>query len=320
LFERATAAAPCVLFFDEFDAIAPRRGHDSTGVTDRVVNQLLTQMDGAEGLRGVYVLAATSRPDLLDPALLRPGRLDKALCCPMPDARDRESILRAHARHVRVADNVDWADVAARTDGFSGADLQALLYNASLAAIHATLDALALTTKAAGPGADSTVPLPHVYVTQDGNAVGTAHAPRPVYPSALASHSRTSERIISYIALTAAERMALQVRVRQALAGRGPEAATSSAVATATPIAAATAEDTRPLITRAQVEAALATTRPSVSPAERARYERLHRDFVRGRGGGGARGGDDDREDEDAQEDEEGGQRRRRPGQRVTLA
>ncbi|KAL8672677.1 MAG: hypothetical protein Q9168_002883 [Polycauliona sp. 1 TL-2023] len=77
LFERAEAARPCVLFFDEFDSIAPRRGHDSTGVTDRVVNQLLVQMDGAEGLQGVYVLAATSRPDLIDPALLRPGREQK---------------------------------------------------------------------------------------------------------------------------------------------------------------------------------------------------------------------------------------------------
>lgn len=89
LFDRAQAAKPCVLFFDEFDAIAPKRGHDSTGVTDRVVNQLLTQMDGAEGLDGVYVLAATSRPDLIDAALLRPGRLDKSLLCGMPDGRER---------------------------------------------------------------------------------------------------------------------------------------------------------------------------------------------------------------------------------------
>lgn len=89
LFERAQSARPCILFFDEFDSIAPKRGHDSTGVTDRVVNQLLTQMDGAEGLEGVYVLAATSRPDLIDPALLRPGRLDKSLLCDMPSETDR---------------------------------------------------------------------------------------------------------------------------------------------------------------------------------------------------------------------------------------
>ncbi|MEQ2168003.1 hypothetical protein GOODEAATRI_009904, partial [Goodea atripinnis] len=85
VFQRAQAAKPCILFFDEFDSLAPRRGHDSTGVTDRVVNQLLTELDGVEGLQGVYVLAATSRPDLIDPALLRPGRLDKSLYCPLPD-------------------------------------------------------------------------------------------------------------------------------------------------------------------------------------------------------------------------------------------
>ena len=89
LFERAKAAKPCVLFFDEFDSIAPRRGHDSTGVTDRIVNQLLTEMDGAEGLDGVYVLAATSRPDLIDPALLRPGRLDKSIICGVPNESER---------------------------------------------------------------------------------------------------------------------------------------------------------------------------------------------------------------------------------------
>ena len=85
LFSRAQSAKPCILFFDEFDSMAPRRGHDSTGVTDRVVNQLLTQLDGVEGLEGVYILGASSRPDLIDPALLRPGRLDKSLYCGMPD-------------------------------------------------------------------------------------------------------------------------------------------------------------------------------------------------------------------------------------------
>ncbi|KAI9592090.1 P-loop containing nucleoside triphosphate hydrolase protein [Syncephalis fuscata] len=90
LFERARAARPAILFFDEFDSIAPRRGHDSTGVTDRVVNQMLTEMDGAEQLEGVYVLAATSRPDLIDPALLRPGRLDKSILCGMPNHIERQ--------------------------------------------------------------------------------------------------------------------------------------------------------------------------------------------------------------------------------------
>jgi peroxin-1 len=79
LFNRAEKAKPCVIFFDEFDSLAPKRGHDSTGVTDRVVNQLLTQLDGIEQLDGVYLLAATSRPDLIDQALLRPGRVDTYL-------------------------------------------------------------------------------------------------------------------------------------------------------------------------------------------------------------------------------------------------
>lgn len=140
LFERAQAAKPCVLFFDEFDSIAPRRGHDSTGVTDRVVNQMLTQMDGAEGLDGVYVLAATSRPDLIDPALLRPGRLDKALLCGMPTFDERLEILQALASKMQLAADVDLKVYAEKTEGFSGADLQGFLYNAHLEAIHGAID------------------------------------------------------------------------------------------------------------------------------------------------------------------------------------
>ncbi|CZR51037.1 probable peroxin-1 [Phialocephala subalpina] len=141
LFERAEAARPCVLFFDEFDSIAPKRGHDSTGVTDRVVNQLLTQMDGAEGLSGVYVLAATSRPDLIDPALLRPGRLDKSLICDLPDKEDRIDILSALGKKLKLSEEVleNLDEIADQTEGYSGADLQALVYNAHLEAIHDVL-------------------------------------------------------------------------------------------------------------------------------------------------------------------------------------
>ncbi|CDK26708.1 unnamed protein product [Kuraishia capsulata CBS 1993] len=139
LFERAQAAKPCILFFDEFDSIAPKRGHDSTGVTDRVVNQMLTQIDGAEGLDGVYVLAATSRPDLIDSALLRPGRLDKSVICDMPDAADRLDILKSVTRNMTLSADVNLADVSKRCPGFSGADLQALSYNAYLRAVHTRL-------------------------------------------------------------------------------------------------------------------------------------------------------------------------------------
>ncbi|KIO06205.1 hypothetical protein M404DRAFT_139729 [Pisolithus tinctorius Marx 270] len=141
VFDRASAAKPCVLFFDEFDSIAPKRGHDSTGVTDRVVNQLLTEMDGVEGLEGVFVLAATSRPDLIDAALLRPGRLDKSVLCDMPDEEDRKEILEAVSRKITLHASVNLSDIAKATEGFSGADLQALVYNAHLRVVHAAIDA-----------------------------------------------------------------------------------------------------------------------------------------------------------------------------------
>lgn len=143
LFERASAAKPCVLFFDEFDAIAPRRGHDNTGVTDRVVNQLLTQMDGAEGLEGVYVLAATSRPDLIDPALLRPGRLDKSLLCGMPSQEERLDILRAVSGSFpldEAAGEGMLEVLSQRTEGFTGADLKALFVNAQFESVHELLE------------------------------------------------------------------------------------------------------------------------------------------------------------------------------------
>ena len=142
LFERAQAAKPCILFFDEFDSIAPKRGHDSTGVTDRVVNQMLTQMDGAEGLDGVYVLAATSRPDLIDSALLRPGRLDKSVICDMPNYEDRLDILKSITLKMDLSEDVNLHEIAEKTIGFSGADMQGLGYNAYLKAVHVTLEEL----------------------------------------------------------------------------------------------------------------------------------------------------------------------------------
>ncbi|KAF0723296.1 hypothetical protein AaE_009887, partial [Aphanomyces astaci] len=141
LFARAAAAAPSVLFLDEFDAMAPRRGADNTGVTDRVVNQLLTFLDGVESRQGVYVLAATSRPDMIDPALLRPGRLDKSLYCGFPNVQDRLDILQAVSRKMDLADDVSMVlpSVAQQTELYSGADLQAVMYAAQLEAVHASI-------------------------------------------------------------------------------------------------------------------------------------------------------------------------------------
>lgn len=140
IFSKAAAAAPCLLFFDEFDSIAPKRGHDNTGVTDRVVNQFLTELDGVEVLTGVFVFAATSRPDLLDAALLRPGRLDRLLFCDFPSPQERLDILKVLSKKLPMASDVTLEGVARKTEGFSGADLQALLSDAQLAAVHDLLN------------------------------------------------------------------------------------------------------------------------------------------------------------------------------------
>eukprot|EP01018_Ginkgo_biloba_P029575 Gb_20751 [translate_table: standard] len=141
IFSKASAAAPCILFFDEFDSIAPKRGHDNTGVTDRVVNQLLTELDGVEALNGVFVFAATSsRPDLLDAALLRPGRLDRLLFCDFPSTSERLEILQVLSRKLPLAPDVDLGAVASLTKGFSGADLQSLLSDAQLESVHGFLE------------------------------------------------------------------------------------------------------------------------------------------------------------------------------------
>lgn len=151
LFSKAASAAPCLLFFDEFDSIAPKRGHDNTGVTDRVVNQFLTELDGVESLTGVFVFAATSRPDLLDAALLRPGRLDRLLFCNFPSWKERLDILRVLSRKLPLASDVDLEMIASVTEGFSGADLQALLSDAQLASVHELLDSGIVYTQGKAP-------------------------------------------------------------------------------------------------------------------------------------------------------------------------
>jgi ribosome biogenesis ATPase len=141
VFQRARSSAPCVIFFDELDALAPRRGGPGSGgggnVSERVVNQLLTEMDGLDVRRDVFVVAATNRPDIIDPAMLRPGRLDKLLYVPLPTADEREAILRTQMRRTPLGPEVDVRAIAtdARCTRFSGADLAGLVREASVAAL-----------------------------------------------------------------------------------------------------------------------------------------------------------------------------------------
>ena len=140
VFVEADSRKPCLIFFDELDSLAPKRGHDNTGVTDRVVNQLLTQLDGIETRKGIYVLAATSRPDLIDPALLRPGRFDKCVHCPMPSESERYEILNILINDLNVEEKIDFRFLARETENFSGADVKALLFNAQVLSIYRYMD------------------------------------------------------------------------------------------------------------------------------------------------------------------------------------
>ncbi|ETI26896.1 hypothetical protein G647_09995 [Cladophialophora carrionii CBS 160.54] len=318
LFERAQAAKPCVLFFDEFDSIAPKRGHDSTGVTDRVVNQMLTQMDGAEGLDGVYVLAATSRPDLIDPALLRPGRLDKSLLCDMPDMNDRLDILKAVSTKLRLTPEVEnrLLSVAQRTEGFSGADLQALMYNAHLEAIH---DLLGDRMSGTGTGTGTSSHAAHNKDTSLPNGTGPgkrrkkhashakhdfiqflyspeedALAKKSLGTGAAAAESKAAvaAKLEDLKMMRKREKAALRNtfarRTSGSRAGTGlglGADAEGAAEEHASASADADAKDDKVVISWLHVEKSLASTRSSISPDERRRLAAIYREFVVGRNG-----------------------------------
>lgn len=146
LFRRARDSAPSLIFLDEVDALAPRRGQSSdSGVTDRVVAALLTELDGIDPLRDVVVLGATNRPDLIDPALLRPGRLEKLVFVPPPDADARRDILRTAGKSIPLSPDVDLDAIADELEGYSAADCVALLRESALTAMRRSIDAADVT-------------------------------------------------------------------------------------------------------------------------------------------------------------------------------
>ncbi|MCS7108333.1 MAG: CDC48 family AAA ATPase [Sulfolobales archaeon] len=142
VFRRARQVAPAVIFFDEIDAITPARGyrHDA-GVTDRIVNQLLAEMDGITVMKNVVVIGATNRADIIDPALLRPGRFDRVIYVPPPDRKARLEILKVHTRNVPLASDVNLEKLAELTEGYSGADIEALVREAVMIALREKLEA-----------------------------------------------------------------------------------------------------------------------------------------------------------------------------------
>jgi transitional endoplasmic reticulum ATPase len=144
VFDKARGAAPCVLFFDELDSVGTARGSsmgDAGGAGDRVMNQLLTEMDGVGAKKSLFFIGATNRPDILDEALLRPGRLDQLIYIPLPDKPSRLGILKADLRKTPIAKDIDMNFMADLTEGFSGADIAELCQRASKAAVREAIEA-----------------------------------------------------------------------------------------------------------------------------------------------------------------------------------
>merc|ERR1711881_821506 len=143
IFDKAKSAAPCVLFFDELDSIAKSRGGsvgDAGGAADRVINQVLTEMDGMGAKKNVFIIGATNRPDIIDSAILRPGRLDQLIYIPLPDEGSRTSILKANLRKTPLSKKVDLSYLAKITKGFSGADLTEICQRACKLAIRENIE------------------------------------------------------------------------------------------------------------------------------------------------------------------------------------
>ncbi len=146
VFERARQVAPCVIFFDEVDALAGRRGvEQGTKVTERVLNQLLAEIDGLEGLKDVTIIGATNRPDMLDPALLRPGRFDRIILADVPDEESRTKIFEVHLKNTPLAKDVKVAELVKLTDGFVGADIEAVVREAALSALRRDMESKEVT-------------------------------------------------------------------------------------------------------------------------------------------------------------------------------
>lgn len=142
VFERARAAAPCVLFFDELDSIAVARGSggNNNGAMDRVINQLLTEIDGVGAKKNVFVIGATNRPDIIDPALMRPGRLDQLMFIPMPDYGSRLAILKATFKRAKLGPGVRLEYLAEVLEGYTGADLSEVCQHAAKLAIKQNIN------------------------------------------------------------------------------------------------------------------------------------------------------------------------------------
>jgi len=148
IFRKARQVSPCIIFFDEIDSLVPKRsGGEGTRVYEQVVNQLLTELDGLEELNDVVVIGATNRPDLIDPALMRPGRFDRVIVVPQPDEESRLKIFKVHTKGMPLTKDVNIEELAKKTKGFSGADIQGLCREAAMAALREDIESKKVSKK-----------------------------------------------------------------------------------------------------------------------------------------------------------------------------
>lgn len=202
IFDKARAAAPCVVFLDELDSIAKARGGsvgDAGGASDRVVNQLLTEMDGMNAKKNVFVIGATNRPDQIDPALLRPGRLDQLIYVPLPDQAGRLSILNAQLRKTPLEPGLSLDEIAKSTHGFSGADLSYIVSRSAKFAIKESIEAAIVSQKAAEASGEEDVEMedPVPYITRDHFEEAMKTASRSVSDSELRRYESYAAQIQS---------------------------------------------------------------------------------------------------------------------------
>ncbi|MFA5333841.1 MAG: CDC48 family AAA ATPase [Candidatus Nanoarchaeia archaeon] len=148
-FRKARQVAPCIIFFDEIDSLVPRRGlrSDSSGVTEQVVNQILTELDGLEELQNVIIIAATNRPDMIDPGMLRPGRLDRLIMVPAPDEAARIEIMKVHTQNMPLAKTVKIEELAKKMENYTGADIENVCREAAMIALRENIESKEVTLK-----------------------------------------------------------------------------------------------------------------------------------------------------------------------------
>jgi len=197
IFDKARQAAPCVLFFDELDSIARSRGGnsggDAGGAGDRVINQLLTEMDGMESKKSVFIIGATNRPDIIDGALMRPGRLDQLIYIPLPDLASRMQVFKAVLKKSPIAKDVDLEFLAHKTEGFSGADLTEICQRACKLAIRELIEK-EITAKEGGME-DDTDPVPEI--TRAHFSESMRYARKSVSPNDIRKYEMFAETLVT---------------------------------------------------------------------------------------------------------------------------